>query len=194
MKQIFFCLLVLLVYFGHGQNADLSMLKSMNKGDHPQWDKAMRATSFSVYPAMFAGSAGLLITGYANHDKAMVRNSVKMAAALGLNQMITTSLKFGFKRKRPFEQYPDQIVQRTSVHGFSFPSGHTSSAFATATALTLGTKKWYVAVPAYIYACGVGYSRMRLGVHFPSDVFGGIVVGVGSSLLVWQVDKWLSRQ
>lgn len=194
MKQIFSGLLILLALLGRGQNADLSMLRALNRGDHPQWDKAMRGTSFSVYPAMFGGTAGLLITGYANHDRAMVRNSVKMAAALGLNQMITTSIKFGVKRKRPFEQYPNDIVQRTPVHGFSFPSGHTSSAFATATALTLGTKKWYVAVPAYVYACGVGYSRMRLGVHFPSDVLGGMVVGIGSSLLVWQVDKWLSRQ
>lgn len=175
------------------QNADYTIVKRLNMHDHPQWDKTMRITSASIFPVMFGGVAGLMVTGYANHDRAMVRNSVKMAAALGLNQMITSSLKFGFRRKRPFEQYPGDIVQRTSVHGYSFPSGHTSSAFATATALTLGTKKWYVAVPAYAYACGVGYSRMRLGVHFPSDVLGGMVIGIGSSLLVWQVDKWLSK-
>ena len=118
---------------------------------------------------------------------------VKTGVAIGLNVLLTSGLKYAINRPRPFAQYPNDIVQRDHVGKYSFPSGHTSTAFATATALTLSTKKWYVAVPSYAYACAVGYSRMRLGVHFPSDVLGGIVVGIGSSLLVFQIDKWLQK-
>lgn len=187
---------ILLLAFGSSsfsQSLDFTMLRAINKNDHPDWDKTMRITSTSIYPVMVAAPATLLLSGYMNEDKVMMRNGVKTIAAIGLTVLLTTGLKYSFKRERPFQQYPNDIVKRDDVGGFSFPSGHTSVSFATATALTLSTKKWYVAVPAYLYACFVGYSRMRLGVHFPSDVLGGVVVGVGSSLLVWQVDKWLKK-
>ena len=169
------------------------MLRAINKNEHPNWDKTMRITSASVYPAMVVTPGSLFLTGYVNNDKIMMRNSGKTCVAIGLNIVLTTGLKYAINRPRPFVQYPNDVVKRTEVGPYSFPSGHTSCAFATATALTLSTKKWYVAVPSYLYACGVGYSRMRLGVHFPSDVLGGMVIGIGSSLLVWQVDKWLQK-
>jgi membrane-associated phospholipid phosphatase len=58
----------------------------------------------------------------------------------------------------------------TSEKGLSFPSQHTSFAFATATALSLQYRKWWVVVPAYTWAAMVGYSRLYLGQHYPSDV------------------------
>lgn len=170
------------------------MLKAINKNEYPNWDKTMRFTSNSVYPVMGLAPGSLILTGYLNKDKVMMRDGVKSGVAIGLDVLITTGMKYAVSRQRPYDQYPDDIVKRTNEHSFSFPSGHTSVAFATATALTLSTKKWYVAVPSYIYACGVGYSRMRLGVHFPTDVLGGMVIGIGSSLLVWQVDKWMTRK
>ncbi len=175
------------------QTLDLKLLKSLNQTEHPQWDKAMELTSLSVYPTLVIAPSALLIKGYINDDKVMIRNGFKTGAAIILNIAVTTGLKYTFNRKRPFVQYPQDVIKRTEVGPYSFPSGHTSSAFATATALTLATKKWYVAVPSYVYACGVGYSRMRLGVHFPSDVLGGMLVGIGSSLLTWQIDKWIQK-
>lgn len=177
----------------YSQSIDLSILKAINKNEMPCWDKTMRITSNSVYPALVIAPGSLLLTGYIQNDKPMMRNGLKTGLAIGLNFVLTSGLKYSINRPRPFKQYPDDIIQRTDAGKFSFPSGHTSSAFAMATAVTLSTKKWYVAVPSYLYACGVGYSRMRLGVHFPSDVFGGMIVGIGSSLLVWQVDKWIKK-
>ncbi len=124
----------------------------------------------------------------------MIRNGYRTALALTLNIGITEGIKYAVRRKRPFQDYPDDIVKRNNADGFSFPSGHTSCAFATATALTLSTKKWYVGVPAYTYASLIAYSRMRLGVHYPSDVLGGIIVGIGSSLLTFQVDRWINKK
>ena len=194
MRKIYiFTLLLAVASRSFSQSLDFTMLRAINKNDHPNWDKTMRITSMSIYPVMVGAPATLLLSGYINNDKPMMRNGVKTIAAIGLTVLLTAGLKYSFKRERPFQQYPNDIVKRDNVGGFSFPSGHTSVSFATATALALSTKKWYVAVPAYLYACFVGYSRMRLGVHFPSDVLGGVVVGVGSSLLVWQVDKWLKK-
>jgi undecaprenyl-diphosphatase len=79
---------------------------------------------------------------------------------------------------RPFESYSD-IIKKLDGGGASFPSGRTSAAFATATYLSLEYLKLYVIVPSYSWASSVGYSRMYLGVHYPSDVLGGMIVGVG---------------
>lgn len=189
---IVFVLFVLFVsYFSNAQNIDLRILKSINKNEHPLWDKTMRITSHSVYPAMILVPGSLYMSGYLNGDKIRMRDGARSGVSLGLNLLLTSGLKYAFNRPRPFTAHPNDITRRVNASHFSFPSGHTSTAFATATALTLSERKWYVAVPSYLYACGVAYSRMRLGVHFPSDILGGIVIGIGSTLLVWQADKWI---
>ncbi len=193
MRKLLVIILLTIQYCGLSQSLDFSMLRAINKNEHPNWDKTMQITSTSIYPAMAIAPGSLFLTGYINDDKIMMRNGMKTGVAIGLNVLLTSGLKYAINRPRPFVQYPNDIIKRTDAGKYSFPSGHTSTAFATATALTLSTKKWYVAVPSYAYACAVGYSRMRLGVHFPSDVLGGMIVGIGTSLLVFQIDKWLQK-
>lgn len=173
------------------QNADLRLLKTFNAASMPMWDKTMEGVSFSVYPAMPLTVGGIWANGYFNDDKEMMRNGYKSAIAITFANGLSYGLKVAIKRDRPFVTHPNDVTQRTHVGPLSFPSGHTTAAFATATALTLSTKKWQFAVPAYAYAGLVGYSRMRLGVHYPSDVLGGMIIGIGSGLLTWQVDKWI---
>lgn len=74
------------------------------------------------------------------------------------------------------------------------PSGHTSLAFATATSLTLKYPKWYVAAPSYFWACSVGYSRMNLGVHYPSDIVAGALLGAGSAYLTYLVNDFFRKK
>lgn len=193
MKQLILIVLVFIHFGSSAQSLDFSMLRAINKNEYPNWDKSMKITSHSIYPIMVAAPGSLLLTGYIKDDKIMMRNGIKTGISIGFSALLSTGLKYAINRPRPFVQYPNDIIKRTDVGPYSFPSGHTTTAFATATALTLSTKKWYVAVPSYAYACAVGYSRMRLGVHFPSDVLGGMVIGIGSSLLVFQIDKWLQK-
>jgi membrane-associated phospholipid phosphatase len=51
------------------------------------------------------------------------------------------------------------------------------AAFALATSLSLSYPKCYIIVPSFAWASSVGYSRMDLGVHYPSDVLAGAIVG-----------------
>lgn len=193
-KYFFLLILIFLSFASFSQNIDLRILKSINKNDYPAWDESMRVTSDAVYPFMVVAPAALWITGHSYRDETMKRNGIKTAIAIGGNIVIMYALKETIKRPRPFQSYPDDIVLRQKTSGFSFPSGHTSCAFATATALTLSTKKWYISVPAFTYAGLVGYSRMRLGAHYGSDVLAGIIIGVGTSLLTWQSDKWINKK
>lgn len=74
------------------------------------------------------------------------------------------------------------------------PSGHTSTAFATATSLSLAYPKWYVVAPSFVWAGAIGYSRMHLGVHYPSDVLAGAIVGSGSAYLTYKANQWINKK
>ena len=67
----------------------------------------------------------------------------------------------------------------------SFPSGHTAASFAAATAIYAINKRWGIA--AYLYVAVMGFSRLYLGVHFPTDVLAGAVVGTLAALIVLKV-------
>lgn len=188
---IFICLLVLNVPKAKSQSIDLKVLSSINARQYPVWDNLMLGTSESVYALMPLSFATSLATAYYQHDDKQIRNAFRSGANLLLAGSITTGLKYIVNRPRPFVTYPNTITQRDKGVGpYSFPSGHTTFAFAMATNLSLSYKKWYITVPAYAYASLVGYSRMRLGVHYPSDVLCGALIGIGSGFLVWRLDEW----
>ncbi|GAB2971723.1 hypothetical protein GCM10027049_01640 [Mucilaginibacter puniceus] len=67
-------------------------------------------------------------------------------------------------------------------------------AFATATSLSLSFPKWYVIIPSYTYAAAIGYSRMYLGVHYPTDVLAGALLGTGTAFLTWKLQKILFKK
>ena len=101
-------------------------------------------------------------------------------------------MKYSVGRERPFVTYTD-IINKSGkpCNDPSFPSGHTSTAFTLATSLSLEYPKWYVIVPAYTYASTVAYSRMHLGVHYPSDVLVGALIGSGCAYITHVVNKKL---
>lgn len=125
--------------------------------------------------------AGLLVAGAIRNDKGMRENAAFVASSTALSFGMTFLLKHLVKRPRPFVQNV-HIVPVYRAADTSFPSGHTSTAMSTVTALSMAYPKWYVIAPAFLWAGTVGYSRMYLGVHYPTDVIGGTAVGVGSAL------------
>ena len=189
---IAYCLLPTANLFS--QNLDIDLLRSINSNNSASWDKTNRIISQSMMPVSIATPAGLLLYGLCAHDSTAKRNAIVVGAGLAASGIIAVGMKYTFNRPRPFVTYPNLIIKKGEAGSPSFPSGHTSSAFATATSLSLCYPKWYVIAPAYLWASAVGYSRMELGVHYPSDVLVGAIIGAGSSWLMWKANKWMSRK
>lgn len=175
------------------QSLDLRLLQHIN-GPPSGADDAWRNVSKSDYVAVSAVPLTLLITGLATHNKPLAVKAVETGAAIIVAEVFTTGLKVTTQRTRPYLAYPDVIYGKSNSADYSFPSGHTAGAFALATSLSLSFPKWYVIAPSYTYAAAVGYSRMYLGVHYPSDVLCGALVGVGSSFLTHKVQKLLHKK
>ena len=91
-------------------------------------------------------------------------------------------LKPLFERPRPFEVYQALIPLFDRPDSFSFPSGHTMAAFSAATALFCNERAGGTA--ALLLAALIGFSRMYNLVHYPTDVFAGMIIGIGIGLLV----------
>lgn len=123
---------------------------------------------------------GLLAGGIIGNDKQMRQNALYVASSSAVNALATLLIKKVVKRPRPFlANVKIRAVYQPAQ--YSFPSGHTSTAFTTATALSQAYPKWYVVVPSYLWAGSVGYSRLYLGVHYPTDVAAGAVLGTGTA-------------
>ena len=90
------------------------------------------------------------------------------------------ALKFVVGRKRPSTTTEPFKFSPLSGNA-SFPSGHTTEAFAGATVFAEQYPHWYVAVPAYAAASAVGLSRLRANQHWLSDVVAGAFLGSGTS-------------
>jgi membrane-associated phospholipid phosphatase len=176
------------------QSLDYRLLKRINQNTYPTWDATMKGMSHSVYIITPLSILSIATDGFVRKDQVMKRNSVKAFATVGMAAGVTLCLKYSIRRKRPDAQYPGIFIVREQVGRFSFPSGSTTLAFATATSLSLSYKKWYITLPSYLYAGMVSYSRMRLGVHYPSDVLAGAIIGTCSGFLVWKLDKVIFKK
>lgn len=131
--------------------------------------------------ATFLGNGGILwLTACAC---LLLRQQTRRAALTALLSLVFSALvcnaflKNLVERARPFNKIPGLQFLIRKPHDFSFPSGHTSSSFAAATVFLALLPMW-AGVTALLIAMTIAFSRMYLGVHYPSDVFCGMLLGV----------------
>lgn len=117
-----------------------------------------------------------------------------MAAAL-LTDLVLCNLilKNVIARTRPYDIYTGIELLIAKPGDYSFPSGHTAASFASVAALYFSgeNKLWKIAAVVSVL---IAFSRMYLYVHFPTDILGGIAVGVLSGWLGYQIVRRVERR
>ncbi|MBQ0062643.1 MAG: phosphatase PAP2 family protein [Prevotella sp.] len=109
------------------------------------------------------------------------------------DQIPSSIIKPIVSRLRPSHN-PDLVGQLSFVDGymggrFGFPSNHACNGFGCAMLITLLFRRWKTSVVAFLWAGGSCYSRMYLGVHYPTDILCGAVLGIIFALLVYSLYK-----
>ena len=103
---------------------------------------------------------------------------------LVVNNIILKNL---IARPRPCATYPELVELVKIPTSYSFPSGHTVSAMAVAFTVLSQHKK--LGIVTLVMAFLMGLSRLYVGVHFPTDVYGGIIVGAAIAFAVYCAEK-----
>lgn len=102
---------------------------------------------------------------------------ITMAVSLGLEALCcNVLLKPLVARTRPFDVNTTLQLLIPRPDDFSFPSGHTGASFAAASTLLFGKNR--MGPPALILAALIGFSRLYLYVHYPTDVLAGAALGI----------------
>jgi undecaprenyl-diphosphatase len=116
-----------------------------------------------------------------------IAGTLVLAVAVAVAAFAADSASFGvkdlFQRARPFEAHP-QIHPLYAVHSSSFPAGHAATAFAGAAVLAYVVPR--LAPLLFVIAALIGFSRVYVGVHYPTDVLGGAAIGlaVGAAVVL----------
>lgn len=166
---------------------DLQAVKAASLGlASPPMDFAMTGLSFA--PLTLGVPLLVALRGtpaaYRTAGTALVAELTGAAVSEGFKRVI--------RRQRPYAIDPSIRTPAGPESSYAMPSGHAALAFAGATVLAFDDPT--LALPSYAFATAVGFSRIYLGVHYPSDILAGALLGTGVGLGVRAArDQLVSR-
>ncbi len=140
------------------------------------------------YATLVSVAVILFIFGlyFIKKEKKHLLFGIEISFVIVLTALINFAIKNIFQRLRPFDVH-DNIKQLVAGGSYSFPSGHTMEVFALATAISILFKRPSLSALFFLWAIWIGYTRMAMGVHYPFDVFGGMILGISITFFIL---KW----
>ncbi len=161
------------------ENLDRALLYLINTLGSTQWLDIFFPTITDLHKSPYFAMIviplflGLFIAKYRRHG---VWIFFGLILCLGLSDFTGNQIKKSVQRSRPGDTAGVQVIVRAPYGGFSFVSNHATNMFALATYATYFVPP--LALPTYGLAFLVGYSRVYNGVHYPSDVAMGALLGI----------------
>ncbi len=181
-------------WLADARNVDEAVYTAIARTPTPVLDRGMSTLSYAAnYSRLWmASAAALALLGGRPGRRAATQGLVSIAVT---SAVVNQGVKRVGHRKRPDRAGIDVPIARHVVMptSLSFPSGHSAAAFAFATGV--GNKLPVVAVPLHAVAGVIAYSRVHTGVHHPSDVVVGSVLGtVLAQLTTRALDHYFERR
>jgi membrane-associated phospholipid phosphatase len=174
----------------HGQPGaeplDWHLVRTAHESESPVLRFTMRGADASAFPvfygapiAAWGGAALFRDTGdFTDAYRLTVTSAAAYGAVVGLKVLI--------QRPRPYRTVPGITARKAKYQvggaeyrSFAMPSGHAALSFALAASWSLSHPRWYVIAPGAAWATSVALSRVWLGVHYPSDILAGALLGTG---------------
>lgn len=173
--------------------ADRAVYAAIATTPMPALDEPLRRLSGAAnHSKLWLGIAGVLaVVGGRRGRRAAVRGVVAIGATSAAVNLGVKSLSERARPDRATVGVPESrhVPMPSST---SFPSGHSASGFAFATAV--GSELPILAIPLGFLAGAVAYSRVHTGVHYPGDAIVGSIVGAGTGQVTSAVLAWASRK
>lgn len=167
---------------------ELAVLDAVQQMRRPVLDAVVPLiTALGDKGALWIAFAALLIA---------IPRTRRLGVAVGVSLLIelvlcNLLLKPLVARPRPFALNPSVELLVDPLRDFSFPSGHTGAAFACAGALAIERSRLWI--PTAALACVMGFTRLYLYVHYPSDVLAGAILGMLSAWMGCALVRMLAR-
>jgi len=173
---------------------DFLILRKINLSRFTWLDTFFNGITGSAFILAIGIPIFLFVLGYVSKNHISFRNtSLYIGSSVIISAIIAEILKYSVNRTRPFITHP-VLENITIVQTPSFPSGHTVIAFALSVSLCIAFNKKYVWIISLLWAFTVLYSRLHLGVHYPSDVLGGMIIGAGFAFLYYKSQQWFIKK
>jgi undecaprenyl-diphosphatase len=174
---------------GRVQHLDHRLMRRSVRVRSSALDRALvgitRAANYSRLWLLIAG--GLAAFGGRHGRRAAGQGILAIAIAAAV---ANGPAKLLVRRRRPFRRSRPTLIRMP--RSTSFPSGHSAAGFAFATG---ACDELPVLAPVLVPLAGaVAYSRVHVGVHYPSDVAAGAAIGIGSGLLVTRLPRWVRHR
>jgi undecaprenyl-diphosphatase len=152
---------------------DHNLMRRVNRWPAPRWIRVWMLCATRGGDGWLWYALGLVLLLFGGEDRFRAVGAAALAAGMGIT--IFLQLKKGIGRKRPCAIEPHCWATLLPPDQFSFPSGHTITAFAVA--VSLGRFYPELAIGLLFCAVSVATSRILLGMHFLSDVLAGAAIG-----------------
>lgn len=192
-KACFFLFLCLATVQTSAQNWDIDALHRVNSWDGRFIRNYNKVISRSEPYVAVGVPVAIAVAAWIKDDRKLLKDAIYVGTGVAASFVLSYGMKYLVNRERPYERWPDRVHPYSHESSPSFPSSHTATAFALATSLSIKYPKWYVIAPSALWACSVGVSRMNEGVHYPSDVIAGALIGAGCAVVNVYVNRWLNK-